>query len=41
MRSVLFSVPLSLRNVEDLLAARGIGVSYEKILKWAGKFSTK
>tara|TARA_R100001143_G_C3343425_1_gene125484 strand:- start:554 stop:1267 length:714 start_codon:yes stop_codon:yes gene_type:complete len=33
-----FRFPLSLRDVEDLLAARGIIVSYETIRKWVGKF---
>jgi len=36
-----FRFPLSLRDVEDLLAARGIIVSYETIRKWVGKFGTK
>jgi len=36
-----FRFPLSLRDVEDLLAARGIVVSYETIRKWVGKFGTK
>ncbi len=36
-----FQFPLNLRDVEDLLAARGIVVSYETIRKWAGKFGTK
>jgi putative transposase len=35
-----FRFPLSLRDVEDLLAARGIIVSYETIRKWVGKFGT-
>ena len=30
--------PLSLRNVEDLLAERGIDVSYETVRRWAFKF---
>ncbi|MFD1625982.1 IS6 family transposase [Azospirillum griseum] len=30
--------PLSLRMVEDLLAARGITVSYETVRQWARKF---
>ena len=33
-----FRVPLSSRDVEDLLLARGIIVSYETIRKWVGKF---
>lgn len=32
---------MSLRDVEDLLATRGIIVSYETIRKWVGKFGTK
>ena len=36
-----FRFPLSLRDVEDLLAARGIIVSYETIRKWVGKFGKK
>ncbi|WP_238939759.1 IS6 family transposase, partial [Marivita cryptomonadis] len=35
-----FRFPLSLRDVEDLLAARGVIVSYETIRKWIGKFGT-
>lgn len=31
---------MSLRDFEDLLAARGIVVSYETIRKWVGKFGT-
>jgi putative transposase len=31
---------LSLRDVEDLLAERGITVSYETIRAWVGKFGT-
>ena len=33
-----FWFPLSLRNVEDLLAKRGIEVSYETARRWALKF---
>jgi putative transposase len=33
-----FRFPLSLRMVEELLAARGIAVSYETIRQWALKF---
>ncbi|MFC5360273.1 IS6 family transposase [Azospirillum himalayense] len=33
-----FRFPLSLRMVEDLLAARGITVSYETVRQWARKF---
>lgn len=29
---------LSLRDVEDFLAARGVTVSYETIRAWVGKF---
>jgi len=36
-----FRFSLSLRDVEDLLATRGIIVSYETIRKWVGKFGTK
>lgn len=36
-----FRFPFSLRDVEDLLAARGIIGSYETIRKWVGKFGTK
>jgi putative transposase len=36
-----FQFPLSLRDVEDLLAARSIIVSYETIRKRVGKFGTK
>lgn len=30
--------PMSLRDVEDLLAARGVMVSYETIRAWVAKF---
>ena len=33
-----FRFPLSYRNVEDLLAERGIDVSYETVRRWALKF---
>ena len=33
-----FRFPLSFRNVEDLLAERGIDVSYESVRRWASKF---
>ena len=33
-----FRFPLSLRMVEELLAERGIVVSYETIRRWAVKF---
>jgi putative transposase len=35
-----FRFPLSYRNVEDLLAERGIDVSYETVRRWALKFGT-
>ena len=33
-----FRFPLSLRMVEEMLAARGIDVSHETVRRWAGKF---
>jgi transposase-like protein len=30
--------PLSLRNVEDLLHERGIGISYETVRHWWNRF---
>lgn len=33
-----FSLPLSLRMVEEMLAARGVDVTYETIRRWAEKF---
>jgi putative transposase len=33
-----FQLPLSLRNVEDLLAQHGIDVSYETVRRWSVKF---
>lgn len=33
-----YRFPLSLRMVEELLAARGITVSYETVCQWARKF---
>jgi putative transposase len=33
-----FQFPLSLRNVEDLLAQRGIDLSYETVRRWSVKF---
>ena len=36
-----FRFPLSYRNVEDLLAERGIEVSYETVRRWALKFGTQ
>jgi putative transposase len=35
-----FRFPLSYRNVEDLLAKRGIDLSYEPVRRWALKFGT-
>ena len=36
--SLYFWFPLSYRDVEDLLAERGIDVSYETVRRWALKF---
>jgi putative transposase len=36
-----YRFPMSLRDVEDLLAERGIIVSYETILKWVSKFGRR
>jgi transposase-like protein len=33
-----FRFPLSFRDVEDLLAERGVEVSYETVRRWALKF---
>jgi len=33
-----FRFPLSFRDVEDLLAQRGIDVSYETVRRWSVKF---
>ena len=33
-----FRFPLSLRMVEEMLAARGIAVTYETVRRWANKF---
>ncbi len=33
--------PMSLRDVEDLLAARGVVVSYETIRAWVAKFGSQ
>jgi len=33
-----FRFTLSLRDVEDLLAERGIGLSYESIRRWVNRF---
>jgi putative transposase len=35
-----FRFPLSYRNVEDLLAERGIDISYETVRRWSLKFET-
>ena len=34
-----FRFPLSFRDVEDLLAERGIDVSYETVRRWSVKFN--
>ncbi len=36
-----FRFPLSLRDVEDLLAERGIIVSFQTVSEWAAKFGVK
>ena len=36
-----FRFPLSLRMVEEMLAARGICVSYETVRRWAPKFGAR
>src|ERR671919_1528557 len=36
-----FRFPLSLRMVEEMLAARGIVVSHETVRRWAPKFGQK
>lgn len=36
-----FRFPLSLRMVEEMLAARGIDVTYETVRRWALKFGQK
>jgi len=36
-----FRFPLSLRMVEEMLAARGICVSYETVRRWAIKFGRR
>ena len=33
-----FRFPLSLRMVEEMLAARGIAVTYETVRRWANRF---
>jgi transposase-like protein len=35
-----FRFPLSLRHVEEMLAARRIGVSFQTVAEWAGKFGS-
>ncbi len=35
-----FRFPLSLRMVEEILAARGICVTYETVRQWGHKFGT-
>ena len=35
---LFFRFPLSLRMVEEMLAARGIAVSHETVRQWARKF---
>ena len=32
-----YRFPLSFRDVEDILAERGIDVSYEALLRWVGQ----
>lgn len=36
-----FRFPLSLRDVEDLLAERGISVSFQTVSEWAAKFGLR
>lgn len=36
-----FRFPMSLRDVEDLLAERGVVVSYETIRAWVAKFGSQ
>ena len=36
-----YRFPLSFRDVEDLLAERGINVSFQTVSEWAGKFGLK
>lgn len=38
MQLAVFHFPLSLRHVEDILAARGIEVSLQTVAEWARKF---
>jgi putative transposase len=37
----LLSFPLSLRDLEDLLAERGISVTFQTVAEWAAKFGLK
>jgi putative transposase len=36
----IFRFPLSLRHVEEMLAVRGIAVSFQTVAEWAGKFGS-
>jgi putative transposase len=36
-----YRFPLSFRDVEDLLAERGINVSFQTVSEWAAKFGLK
>jgi putative transposase len=36
-----YRFPLSLRNIEDLLAELGINVSFQTVSEWAAKFGLK
>ncbi len=36
-----YRFPLSFRDVEDLLAERGINVSFQTVWEWAAKFGLK
>ena len=38
MRCLYYRFPLSFRDIEELLASRGVIVSYEAIRLWCGKF---
>lgn len=38
---LFYRLPLSFRDVEDLLAERGIKVSFQTVSEWAGKFGIK
>lgn len=37
----LLSVPVSLRDVEEFLAERGIIVTFQTVAEWAAKFGLK